>query len=65
MRKIGPGLLVAFTLSISAGLAQQPGYVQSDLVGKLEGPTIITDPAQWPKTFKEAPALAELGPVVN
>ena len=30
------------------------------LIGKLEGPEIITDPAKWPKTFKEAPALAEL-----
>src|SRR5437016_11353373 len=28
--------------------------------GKLEGPTIITDPAQMPKTFKEAPMLAAL-----
>ena len=33
---------------------------QSGLVGKLENPTIITDPAQWPKKFGEAPALAEL-----
>ena len=23
----------------------------SGLVGHLEGPTMITDPAQWPKTF--------------
>ena len=30
------------------------------LVGKLEGATIITDPAQMPKTFKEAPMLATL-----
>jgi hypothetical protein len=29
-------------------------------IGKLEGPTIITDPAQIPKSFKEAPQLAEL-----
>jgi peptide/nickel transport system substrate-binding protein len=32
----------------------------SQLIGKLEGPTVITDPAQFPKSFKEAPALAEL-----
>jgi peptide/nickel transport system substrate-binding protein len=32
----------------------------SSLIGKLEGPTVITDPAQFPKTFKEAPELAEL-----
>jgi peptide/nickel transport system substrate-binding protein len=30
------------------------------LIGKLEGPTIITDPAQYPKTLAEAPQLAEL-----
>ncbi|MCC7368270.1 MAG: ABC transporter substrate-binding protein [Chloroflexi bacterium] len=32
----------------------------AQLVGKLEGPTILTDPAQAPKSFKEAPMLAEL-----
>lgn len=32
----------------------------STLVGKLEGPTIIRDVSQFPKTFKEAPMLAEL-----
>jgi peptide/nickel transport system substrate-binding protein len=31
-----------------------------NLIGKLEGPEIITDPALFPKSFKEAPALAEL-----
>src|ERR1700722_8819917 len=31
----------------------------SGLVGNLEGPTMITGPAQWPKTFQEAPMLAE------
>ena len=30
------------------------------LIGKLEGPEVITDPAKFPKTFKEAPSLAEL-----
>ncbi len=30
------------------------------LVGKLEGATIVTDPAQVPKAFKEAPMLATL-----
>src|SRR5258708_325112 len=30
------------------------------LVGKLEGATIVTDPAQMPKSFKEAPMLAAL-----
>jgi peptide/nickel transport system substrate-binding protein len=31
-----------------------------NLVGKIEGPTIVTDESQWPTSFKEAPALAEL-----
>ena len=41
-------------------MAQQPDLSQSGLVGKLENPTIVTDSAQWPKQFQEAPALAEL-----
>lgn len=31
----------------------------SGLVGQLQGPTMITDPANWPKSFHEAPMLAE------
>jgi peptide/nickel transport system substrate-binding protein len=30
------------------------------LIGKLEGPSLILDPAKWPKQYGEAPALAEL-----
>jgi ABC-type transport system substrate-binding protein len=30
------------------------------LVGKLEGAEVVTDPARYPKSFKEAPQLAEL-----
>src|SRR5437763_781196 len=30
------------------------------LIGKLEGPTIVTDAAQIPKAFNEAPTLADL-----
>jgi peptide/nickel transport system substrate-binding protein len=37
--------------------APKPG---PSLIGKLEGPTIVTDPAQYPKTFAEAPMLTEL-----
>ena len=25
------------------------------LIGKLEGPEVVTDPTQFPKSFKEAP----------
>ena len=28
----------------------------AQLIGKLEGPTLVTDPAQFPKAFKEAPS---------
>ena len=36
----------------------QSGYEQSELVGKLELPQQVTDPAQWPKSFHEAPVLS-------
>lgn len=53
-------LTTVLTLGLSAAHAQQNNFEQSGLVGTLEGPTIITDPAQWPKTFHEAPQLAAL-----
>src|SRR4051794_21568773 len=42
--------------------AAKPGEAKlgAQLIGKLEGPTIITDPALFPKSFNEAPALADL-----
>ena len=43
---------------IAAGALAQAG--KSGLIGKLEGPEVVTDPAKQPKTFKEAPQLAEL-----
>jgi peptide/nickel transport system substrate-binding protein len=53
-------LVAALAVCISSARAEQNAFEQSGLVGKLENPTIITDPAQWPKTFQEAPALAAL-----
>ena len=44
----------------SPGEAQTPMKLGANLIGKLEGPEVITDPARFPKTFKEAPQLAEL-----
>ncbi|HEX3348672.1 MAG TPA: ABC transporter substrate-binding protein [Acetobacteraceae bacterium] len=38
---------------------QASAFDQSGLVGKLEAPTIVTDPAQTPKTFHDAPMLAD------
>jgi peptide/nickel transport system substrate-binding protein len=42
--------------SAPAGGSNAPG---KELIGTIEGPSLITDPAQFPKTFNEAPALAE------
>ncbi len=41
-----------------AALAQSAG--KSTLIGKLEGPEVVTDPAKSPKNLKEAPQLAAL-----
>ncbi len=48
----------ALTCVVSAAaIAQNAG---KSLIGKLEGPEVVTDAAKAPKTFKEAPQLAEL-----
>jgi len=46
----------------SAALAAQSGEPKlgAHLIGKLEGPQIIRDPAKFPTTFREAPMLADL-----
>ena len=53
-------LITATLLLAGAAFAQQPDLSKSGLVGPLENPTIVTDAAQWPKQFKEAPELAAL-----
>jgi peptide/nickel transport system substrate-binding protein len=53
-------IVLTALLALTAGAAAQTDLSQSGLVGNLENPTIVTDPAQWPKQFHEAPALAEL-----
>jgi len=40
--------------------AQNSELAKSELVGKIEGPQLVLDPAQMPKEFHEAPMLAEL-----
>lgn len=62
-RAFATGLLAAAALfGVFAGetKAQQPSkdLAASGLVGKLEGPELILDPAKWPKTFHESPELA-------
>ena len=60
MRRISMLVAAALLGWSPVAFAQQADLAQSGLVGKLENPTIITDPAQWPKQFHEAPALAAL-----
>src|SRR5262245_6552164 len=47
-------------LSLAATAGAQPAKLGAHLIGKLEGPEVVTDPAQMPKRFREAPQLAEL-----
>src|SRR6266496_4229514 len=42
------------------GAAAQGTKLGGALIGKLEGAEVVTDPALIPKSFKEAPMLAEL-----
>lgn len=56
-RELGITLLAGWA---GAAAAQPGGFEQSGLVGKLEGPALITDPGSIPKRFQEAPMLAEL-----
>ena len=55
---------IALASSTRAALAQAPApgtpKLGAQLIGKLEGPELILDPAKWPKKFSEAPMLAEL-----
>src|SRR5215510_3380801 len=37
-----------------------PPKLGGQLIGKLEGPELILDPAKWPTKFNEAPMLAEM-----
>lgn len=58
-REFGAALLGTTGLA-SAALAQSAGQVrESGLVGELEAPALIDDPARRPRSFKEAPMLAE------
>ena len=40
-------------------MAEEP-KIGAALIGKLEGPTIVTDQSKWPTKFNEAPQFAEL-----
>lgn len=49
-------MLLALVSMIIPSVGAQEG---TPLIGELEGPTVITDPAQYPTSFSEAPMLAE------
>ena len=60
--RLRPRLIVTLVMgalicAIAAGAFAQS---KSGLIGKLEGPEVITDSAKFPKTFNEAPQLAAL-----
>ena len=60
----GLSILAVALLALVIGGGVAPEAVAqtmgSSMIGKLEGPEVITNPAQFPKTFQEAPQLAEL-----
>ncbi len=63
----GVGLLGTLAVESGGAAAQtapqadapKSAKIGSSLIGKLEGPEIILDAKAFPKTFKEAPILAE------
>jgi peptide/nickel transport system substrate-binding protein len=62
MAAVAAGIAGLHDMTMGAAWAgtKAPEKLGARLVGKLEGPELILDPAKWPKTFKEAPMLAEL-----
>jgi peptide/nickel transport system substrate-binding protein len=61
-------LIIALTAFVVRGLMEWEATAGApatsgggtSLIGKLEGPEVVTDVAKFPKSFKEAPQLAEL-----
>src|SRR5918996_3351275 len=68
LRKRRRFLFTALVVVVACGVAHREvlagapgaGGGGTSLIGKLEGPEVVTDPAEFPKTYKEAPRLAEL-----
>src|SRR6266567_2012812 len=52
--------LVAGAVSAVVAAGALAANTGKSLIGKLEGPEVVTDPAKFPKTFTEAPQLVEL-----
>src|SRR5262245_59951869 len=53
-------LVVGILTAVVAVGALAQTASKTSLIGKLEGPEVVADPAKTPKTFKEAPQLAAL-----
>lgn len=43
-----------------AAAASDDQKIGKSLIGNLEGPEVVTDPAQFPKTFSESPLLTDM-----
>jgi len=56
---LASGAMALAGLAPAASLAGEP-KIGTQLIGKLEGPSLVLDPAKWPTKFGEAPMLAEL-----
>jgi peptide/nickel transport system substrate-binding protein len=54
------GALIAGGVPAGPAAAQSSDLAKSELVGQIEGPQLVLDPAQVPAAFHEAPMLAEL-----
>jgi peptide/nickel transport system substrate-binding protein len=52
-------LIVLFCM-VGSAVQWATAQMGSTLIGKLEGPDVITDPAKFPTKFNESPQLAEL-----
>ena len=52
--------VVKETVIVEKEVAPEVPKIGRELIGEYEGPEIITDPAQFPTEFNEAPELAEL-----
>jgi peptide/nickel transport system substrate-binding protein len=51
---------VALSVVLSGVIQRAAAQMGGTLIGTLEGPDVVTDAAQFPKKFNEAPQLAEL-----
>jgi peptide/nickel transport system substrate-binding protein len=55
---LAPLIPSAITTALAQAADDSDTKISRSLIGKLEGPEVITDPAHWPTTLKEAPMLA-------